>query len=231
VTDTRSYLVGLNDADRWPARAPSLPPRARLRFLTVIGLFVTACGSEATSDSKMPPARLGAANVISCNAETIDQSLGRVETTASFPLRSRVSGHIERVLFEEGQEVHAGDVLFVVDQHAQLTEVARLNDELERIRVQVNDAEREVVRARTLLETGAISKAEHDQRVANDEQVRAAMHTSEAAVAAALLTLELTEVRAPISGRAGRAFVSVGNLIIAGETVLATIVATPPLYV
>src|SRR4029434_11284533 len=68
VTDTPSHLVGLNDADRWPERAPSLPPRARLRFLTVIGLFVTACGSEATSDSKTPPARVGAANVISCNA-------------------------------------------------------------------------------------------------------------------------------------------------------------------
>jgi multidrug efflux system membrane fusion protein len=202
-----------------------------LRFLTVIGLIVTACGSQATSDLKTPPARLGAANVISCNADTIGQSLGPVETTASFPLRSRVSGHIERVLFEEGQEVHAGDVLFVVDQHAQLTEIARLNDELERIRVQVNDSEREVVRARTLLETAAISKAEHDQRIANDEQVRAAMHATEAAVETARLALALTEVRAPISGRAGRAFVGVGNLIIAGETVLATIVSVPPLYV
>src|SRR4030095_8543520 len=136
---------------------------------------------------------------------TIDQSLGRVETTAGFPLRSPVSGLIERVLSKEGQEVHAGDVLFVVDQHAQLTEIAGLNDELERIRVQVNDAAREVVRARALLEAGTISKADHDQRVANDEQVRAAMHTTEAAVAAALLTLELTAERARISGRAAPA--------------------------
>ena len=57
------------------------------------------------------------------------------------------------------------------------------------------------------------------------------MRAAEAAVAAARLNLQFTEVRAPIDGRAGRALVTAGNLAQADATLLTTVVSLDPMYV
>ena len=59
-----------------------------------------------------------------------------------------------------------------------------------------------------------------------DASVRAA----DAAVAAARLDLQFTQVRAPIDGRIGRAMVTVGNLALADATLLAQLVSQDPMY-
>ena len=235
MTAQRPYLVGYSKtgSDRLKTNSAALTRRACLRhlFIFLCSPYVAGCGSQVTDRLKSPPPDVSVVKTTNPGANRIPQLTGRADATASVALRPTVSGYIELVLFEEGSEVQAGDVLFVIDQRLHLTEIARADAELERIRAQAKETGREAAHARRLLEERAISQKEHDQRAAVDEQVRADLRAAEAAVETARLELELTEVRAPISGRVGRAFVTPGSLVIAGETVLATIVSITPIYV
>jgi multidrug efflux system membrane fusion protein len=86
-------------------------------------------------------------------------------------------------------------------------------------------------RAQSLIEDNAISHEELDLRRAAQAQSAADVQAAEAAVATAKLNLSFTEVRAPVSGRASRALLTVGNLATADETLLTTLVSQDPMYV
>ncbi len=77
----------------------------------------------------------------------------------------------------------------------------------------------------------AISQEEFDARTSGNEQAAANLQAAEAAVESAALDLSFTEVRAPISGLVGRAEITAGNLVAAGQTLLTTLVSIDPIYV
>jgi multidrug efflux system membrane fusion protein len=82
-----------------------------------------------------------------------------------------------------------------------------------------------------LIEAKAISREDFESRRAASSQGNAAVRAAEAAVAAARLDLQFTEVRSPINGRAGRVLVTAGNLAQADATLLTTVVSQDPVYV
>jgi RND family efflux transporter MFP subunit len=92
----------------------------------------------------------------------------------------------------------------------------------------------EVARAQKLVNSQAISREELDSRTSGQAEGNAAIRAAEAAVQVARLNLEWTVVRAPISGRVGRAEVTPGNVVQAGPpspSLLTTIVSIDPIYV
>jgi multidrug efflux system membrane fusion protein len=102
---------------------------------------------------------------------------------------------------------------------------------LDRARATALLAQAQDVRAQTLLQASATSIEEAETRHANYVQSAADVQDAEAAVAVAKLNLEFTEVRAPISGRVSRAMLTVGNLAVADQTLLTSMVSQDPVYV
>ncbi|MDX9874713.1 MAG: efflux RND transporter periplasmic adaptor subunit, partial [Spongiibacteraceae bacterium] len=139
--------------------------------------------------------------------------------------------YIEEIAFVEGDFVEEGAMLFQIDPrpYQALQQAARA--ELARARSQFELAASEARRAEQLWERRAISREMLDQRKAALAAARAAMDAAAAELATAELNLQYTRVRAPISGRIGRAQVTVGNLASADTTVLTNIVSVDPLYV
>jgi membrane fusion protein, multidrug efflux system len=86
-------------------------------------------------------------------------------------------------------------------------------------------------RARRLLPSSAVSQDEADARHASYAQSEADVLNAEAAVELAELNLKFTQVRAPIDGRAGRAMLTVGNLAVADQSLLTSMVSQDPVYV
>jgi len=130
--------------------------------------------------------------------------------------------------------VRQGDVLFVIDQRPYAAEVARLEAVLAQARTRSQLANMEVERAQKLVSTQAISREELDARTSGRAEGDAAIRAAEAALRVARLNLEWTVVRAPISGRVGRAEITPGNVVQAGPpspTLLTTIVSIDPIYV
>lgn len=210
---------------------PAVSRLTALAFGIVSAMVLSACSPEAVGGTPPPPPDVGVAKVLSKPVREWDEFTGRIAAVEAVELRARVSGYMERVAYEEGQEIKKGDLLFVIDQRRYQTQLDAALAELERAHSAAELAEVQDVRARTLLASNAVSRDQADTRKATVTQSNAMVSSAEAAVAEARLNLEFTEVRAPISGRAGRALVTVGNLVQADSTLLTTLVSQDPVYV
>jgi multidrug efflux system membrane fusion protein len=213
---------------------------ARSRRTTALGVMlalsvaVTAgCVGQASESAQMPPPSVSAAPVLVKQISQWDDFSGRVEAVESVDLRPRVSGYIDRVNYTEGQEVRKGDVLFTIDSRSYRAELARAQADLARARSQAELGRSEAARAKKLSDLQAISTESYEQRRSAAAEAQANVAAAQAAVDAARLNLEFTQVRAPISGRAGRALVTAGNLVSAGDSasVLTTLVALDKMHV
>jgi len=199
--------------------------------LLALAVALAGCGSQAQEAAGMPPPEVSVATVLSKEVRQWDGYTGRVAAVETVELRPRVSGYIQRVAYDEGQEVDKGDLLFVIDQRPYRAALDRALADLARARAEANLAQTQDARAQQLIEARAISREEFETRKAATAQGNAAVRAAEAAVAAAKLDLQFTEVRAPISGRAGRALVTEGNLAQADATLLTTLVSLDPVHV
>jgi RND family efflux transporter MFP subunit len=163
-----------------------------------------------------------------------DEFTGHFEAVNSVEVRPRVGGFLQRVGFTEGAIVHQGDVLFVIDQRPYEAEVARAEAVLAQARTRNQLAGMEVERAQKLVNSQAISREELDSRTSGQAEGDAGVKGAEAAVRVARLNLEWTVVRAPITGRVGRAEITPGNVVQSGPpspSLLTTIVSIDPIYV
>ncbi|MDZ4047187.1 MAG: efflux RND transporter periplasmic adaptor subunit, partial [Pseudoxanthomonas sp.] len=174
--------------------------------------ILAACGTQAQEQGAIAPAQVTVAPVISKDVAATDEFTGRVAAIETVELRPRVGGYIERVNYEEGQEVRKGQVLFTLDARTYQAELDRAEAELSRARSQAALARSELIRAGKLADVRAISTEAFEQRRAATSQAESDVHAAQALVAVARLNLEFTQVRAPIDGLAGRALVTAGNL-------------------
>ena len=148
-----------------------------------------------------------------------DEYTGRFRAIEEVEVRARVSGYLNEVLFQDGQLVEKGDVLFVIDPRP--FEIA-----LKGASAQFALTQKEYERANLLRKTGATSQEELDRRVQE-------LNLAEAVLDRAKLDMEFTQVKAPISGRVSRDLVNVGNLVNGSDsnaTTLTNIVAVHPIH-
>ncbi len=212
----------------------------RLLLATVASLLLAAglsgCGEEqkaqaANAPQGQPPGTpVSVAAVIARAVQQEREFSGQIEAIDRAQLRPRVSGYIDSVRFQPGSLVNKGDVLFVIDPRPYQADVARLEAAAASSRVRADLAASELQRAKRLLADNAIAQREHDERAATARQLDAAARADAAALQTAKLNLEWTQVRAPFSGRVGKAEVTTGNLV-DGNTVLTSLVSANPMYV
>ena len=196
-------------------------------------LTATGCNNEQASSGGQapPPPEVGVAQVISKPVQQWDEYTGRISAIDTVELRPRASGYVQRVAYKEGQDVKKGDLMFQIDPRPYRAALENAQAQLARARVAQQLETIRNKRAQSLINDNAISHEELDLRRAAQAQSAADVHAAEAAVATAKLNLSFTEVRSPISGRASRALLTVGNLATADDTLLTTVVSQDPMYV
>jgi RND family efflux transporter MFP subunit len=206
--------------------------RRRTSVIAVIAaMLAAACSNPKPA---MPAPEVTVAAAIDRDVTDWDEFTGHFEAVQSVEVRPRVSGFIQHVSFPEGATVRRGDVLLTIDPRPYEAEVARAEAMLEQAKTRAALADQELERAKRLSNTQAISREELDARTSGVDEAAAAIRASEAALRNAKLNLEWTVVRAPISGRVGRAEITAGNLVQAGApsaSLLTTIVSLDPIYV
>ncbi|HIZ49796.1 MAG TPA: efflux RND transporter periplasmic adaptor subunit [Candidatus Pseudomonas excrementavium] len=204
---------------------------ALLGLLLLLTLAGCDAQGQAQDNATPPPPEVEVAEVHAEPVTLWGAFSGRVEAPQTVELRPRVSGYIDQLNFEEGELVKEGDVLFVIDPRPYQARVQLAQAELARMRSQLALASSEAARSAQLWERRAISREEFEQRNAAKTMAQAAVNAAAAALQSAQLDLEYTQVKAPVSGRIGRAEVTLGNLATADATLLATLVSVDPLYV
>ncbi|NMC22625.1 MAG: efflux RND transporter periplasmic adaptor subunit, partial [Serratia sp.] len=147
--------------------------------------------------------------------------------------RPRVSGYIDKVNYQEGQEVKKGQVLFTIDDRTYRAAQEQAQAELVRARNQASLTRSESSRTEKLIGTQAVSTEIAEQRRSAASQAQSDVLAAQAQLDMAQLNLDFTRVTSPIDGRASRAMITVGNLVTAGDTasVLTTLVSLDTVYV
>ena len=198
-----------------------------------LAILFAGC-SRGTAQTKAPaPPQVDVAEVICKQLGENDEFTGRLEAVNTVEVRPRVSGYLQSVHFQEGAIVHQGDLLFQIDPRPFQAEVDRLKGELAQARAQLARAQNDYQRAERLHNNDGMSTEEYDRRAAVRNETEAQIASTEAALRGAQLNLEFTHITAPITGRVGRAEITVGNLVEGGaaqQRPLTSLVSLDPIY-
>lgn len=202
-----------------------------LPFLMFVALWLAAWpGAPAAQPAPSTPA----VTVMRVEQRSITPSAsftGRIEAKDSVDLRARVEGFLERRLFEEGQEVKVGDLLFVIEKAPYEAAIEVVEAAIARAQATLDLAELERRRQEELVRRRATAQAVLDQAIAKAAEARADLRRQQADLTQAELNLSYTDVKAPIDGRIGRTAFSVGDFVGPASGTLATIVSQDPMYV
>jgi multidrug efflux system membrane fusion protein len=143
--------------------------------------------------------------------------LGTVQAFNTIAIHSQIDGKLVAVDFVEGQQVHAGDTLAVIDQRALKAAVdeataKKAQDEAQRVA-----AQKDLNRFKTLVIKNAETQQNVDAQQAKVDQLKATIDADQAAIESAQTQLSYATIKAPIDGRVGFRQLDVGNIIHAND--------------
>jgi RND family efflux transporter MFP subunit len=195
-------------------------------------LALVACSKEgATPAAVAAPVPVVAMQVIQRTATVTGELVGQVSAFREVPLRSQATGIVQKILFQPGQRVREGQLLFVIDPRPYEASLSEAQGAVADASAALARARQDVARYAPLLPDNAIPRATYDAAVATEKSAQAALDQRKAAAERARLDVKYTEVRSPVTGQIGLQQVEIGGLATAGQTVLATVSTLDPVYV
>lgn len=179
-----------------------------------------------------PPPEVVVVDVAQRDVTIESEWLGTTDGQVNAEVRSRVQGYVQSQLYTEGAAVKAGDPLYKIDPRPFEAVLAQAKAELSKAQANQARTELEVARLTPLAPTGAVSVRELDNAIQDNLANKAMVLAAEAAVVQAELSLEYTNIIAPIDGVAGESIAQIGDLVggPAGQT-LTTISTLDPIRV
>jgi membrane fusion protein (multidrug efflux system) len=133
------------------------------------------------------------------------------------------------VLFKEGSQVNAGQLLFVIDQRPFRAALQEARGSLAQAQASLRKAQRDVERLRPLVAEDAAPQQDLDNAESAVEFSLASIEKGKAAIAKAELDLKFSQIHAPITGIIGKEEVAVGNLVTRDQTLLTTVSSWDPM--
>jgi membrane fusion protein, multidrug efflux system len=200
--------------------------------LATASLTLAGCADETSAQAApaAQPQPIDVAQVIVQPVQSWHTYTTRLEAPQTVALMPRVSGVIDSIEFNEGDEVRQGEVLFQLDSRPFKAIVASLEAQVEAAAAALQQAQSEASRAERLTQRKAISIEQAQARTSTLRQREAQLAALRAQLTAAQLDLAFTSVVSPIDGVISRANITKGNNVLAGQTVLTSIVSNKQMY-
>ncbi len=171
-----------------------------------------------------PPARPAAAPVpvVVARARVEDvpiylSGIGTVQAYNTVSVKTRVDGEITQVLFQEGQDVKAGDPLAIIDPRPFAAQLAQAKATREKDQATLEGAVLDLNRYSNLVLKDFASRQQLDQQRALVDSTRAQILADEAQMSYAQTQLDYTTIRSPITGRVGIRQIDQGNFVHAAD--------------
>jgi len=202
----------------------------------LLAATVSGCGqAPPASQAAAPAPPVTVAQPVKRTVTDWDEFTGRFDAVEEVQVRPRVGGYVTSVEFKDGDIVHAGDLLYVIDSRPFEAVAEQANGQLSDARAKVELAKRELDRSLSLTLNQTVTESTVDQRRQALQAAHASEMQAEGALKAAQLNVEFTHVLAPITGRVSRHLVTPGNLVQGSDTgtstLLTTIVSLDPIYI
>jgi RND family efflux transporter MFP subunit len=201
--------------------------------------FVIGCGKGASTPGapaggKPPIPEVMVSKPVRQKVTDYYEFPGQTAAVGEVEIRARVTGYLNKVNFEDGQNVKKDQLLYEIDPEPYEAALDRAKGELARLKALLEKAKTDLARSERLRPSGAISQDEYEQHKANLKVFEASIQSAKAAVRDAELNLGFTTIESPIDGRVSRTRITKGNLVQPGTNdaaVLTTVVTTNPIYV
>jgi RND family efflux transporter MFP subunit len=210
-----------------------------LRNWTIAAMALTlpvsmGCKPEAPAVADEPVPKVSVMEVSQQETIDYDEYIGQTEASEIVEVRARVFGYLKTIEFKDGDFVKEGQLLFTIepDEYAAIHEQSVSRVALNEANLELRISKRK--RDENLVKKGAVSVEEYEESVAAAKAAEAAIVAAKADANRTAIDLKYTEIKAPISGRIDRAFVTKGNLLTGGQgsgTLLTKIVKEQPMYV
>ncbi len=157
---------------------------------------------------------------------------GRTAAIDAVDIRARVTGYLVKMPFKEGGEVNKGEILFEIDPrpYQDLFDAAKAQVALAEANLRLARVTYDRDRLIAARDPGGVSQQQLDTDLAALQQGQASVGVARANQNSAELNLEWTKVTSPIDGTVSRYYYTVGNLVVADQTLLTTVVSVDPMY-
>lgn len=185
--------------------------RTPVALVAAFSLAMTACSRPEPTVEAAP--RVSVVTVGPQVVQRDDELPGRVAAVRTAQIRAQVGGIVQRRMFEQGAEVHAGQPLFQIDPAAFRADVDSALAALQRSEAALGRSRVQSQRLQALAAVQAVSQQHRDDASAEHEQARAAVNEARAILARRQLDLRYATVSAPIDGRIDQALVTEGALV------------------
>jgi RND family efflux transporter MFP subunit len=162
------------------------------------------------------------------------EAIGTVQPVVSLAVRSRVDSQVEKVHFEDGATVKAGDILFTLDSRSIDAQVRQAEATLARDKAQLEKAQRDVERIQGLVERNTAGAVQLADARTNADVLKATVAQDDAQLQNLRVLRTYYDIRSPATGRVGLSGVREGAVVRAASdtaTPLATVIQTSPIYV
>jgi multidrug efflux system membrane fusion protein len=212
-------------------------PRRLARFFLAGALFLGGCSggpsSQEPKSKEKPAVPVTVASVFTKDVPMQVSAVGNVEAYSTVAVKSRVSGELVGVHFQEGQEIKEGGLLFTIDKAPYEVALKEAQARLERDQALARKARDDVRRNMPLAERDIVSRQSLDQYVSTAEAAEALVKADQATLENLQLQLGYCSIRSPISGRTGSLLIQKGNLIKGNDEnkSLLTVHQLEPIYV
>jgi len=203
-------------------------------LLLVFGtLALAGCAPAAKTEASKEAPRVTVAHPTIRSLVDEDEYNGWLEAYKTVEIRSRVRGHITKVLFQDGDIVKEGQPLFELDAAPFEVDLKQAEAQARALEAQHVAAKKDAERFALLVKSSAASQSEADKAKADAESYEAQAAAKRAEADRQRLNIQYSKIVAPLTGKIGKAAMVEGDLVNAGGTdpLLTTIVAINPVYV
>jgi multidrug efflux system membrane fusion protein len=158
--------------------------------------------------------------------------LGQAQAYNTVTVRTRVDGQIEKIAFDEGQMVKAGDLIAQIDPRPFQAALDQAKAKQAQDQANLANAKLDLQRYATLVKQSFATQQQLDTQSALVTQLIAQIAADAAAIDAAQVQLDYATISAPLAGRAGLRMVDQGNIVAAAQqTGIVTIAQIQPIAV
>ena len=208
-----------------------------LSVLLLASLLFTACfdgndkksAAAAGQQRQMPPSKV---DVFVAKKSDVPISFDYTATLTSQQdviIYPKVSGTVTKQFFKPGDNVKAGDKLFLIDPEKYQASYDALEAAIGVANANLKNAQTEFNRISNLYKKNAVSQKEYDAAVSALEIANANLLSARANAKNAKIDLGYTSIAAPFDGVLGDNLVDVGSLVVANTTQLVRLTKINPI--
>ncbi len=176
-------------------------------------LVVAACEQKEAPKAERPPPEVGIVTVEPRDIPLVSSFVAQTESSRQVDIVARVSGFLDRIAYQEGDVVRAGQILFQLDPKPFKAQLEAAKGVLLAQQARLSTALANLNRIRPLAAQNALPQADLDRAQGEHDAARAAVFSAEAQVTEAELNLGYTTIRSPVTGLASRSLQREGAFV------------------